>query len=85
MLLLHIFIAVSSIAFSSYLLFTPTKRNFQISYILVGATIASGTYLVVVEPAHMIQACTSGLVYIAVTLVTTAVAHRRASVRISNK
>jgi hypothetical protein len=38
----------------------------RVAYGLVGATLASGFYLVWSEPAHMIEACTVGLFYIGV-------------------
>lgn len=32
---------------------------------LVGITMLSGTYLVVVKPTHMVQSCIEGLIYLA--------------------
>ena len=82
MLLTHIVIALASVAFSTYLFARPTHANFRVSYGLVGLTIASGTYLVVLQPAHLVHACTSGLVYIALVLVAIAAAHKKAGVTI---
>lgn len=67
--ILHVFIALMSIAHITIAYFRPTRRQLFISYGFVGLTIASGVGLVVSEPAHMIQACTSGLVYLAVMTV----------------
>lgn len=78
-LLVHIAIALCSVAFSTYLFFQPTDRKFQISYSLVALTIASGTLLVFLQPAHMSQACVSGLVYISFVLVALVAAHRKLS------
>jgi hypothetical protein len=66
---LHVLIAVASIAHVTYAYFRPTKRQLYTSYSFVGLTILSGVGLVVFEPVHMIQACTSGLVYLAVMTV----------------
>lgn len=66
--LLHVVIALSSIVYTSYLFISPTKRNFQVTYALIGLTLASGTYLVISKPAHIMSACESGLAYIGVVL-----------------
>lgn len=63
---LHIAIAISSIVFTAYVYFSPTKTKLTGSYVLVGLTIATGTWLVVANPAHMVQSCISGLVYLGV-------------------
>jgi hypothetical protein len=65
-LILHILIAVSSVLAASYAYMRPTVTKLRATYSLVGLTLASGTYLVVMAPAHMVQACTSGLVYIGI-------------------
>lgn len=64
-LILHIVIALASIAYTTYLWASPSKAKFKASYVLVGLTLASGIALVVVSPAAMIQACMSGLLYTA--------------------
>ncbi len=74
-LLLHISVALISIAYTTYLWFSPSKAKFKVSYILVGLTLISGTFLVASQPAHMIQACTSGLIY--TTLVSAVIAASR--------
>lgn len=63
---LHILIALASMVAVSYAYIKPSVANLRLSYSLTALTIASGTYLVVIMPAHMIQACTSGLVYLSV-------------------
>ena len=65
MLLLHIFIALTSIVVSGLTYAHPSKRLFSASYLLVGGTLITGTALVVVSPAHLGTACVSGLVYLA--------------------
>jgi len=58
-----------SLAHVTFAFFRPSRKQLFISYSFVGLTVASGVVLVATEPAHMIQACTSGLVYLAVMTV----------------
>jgi len=76
-LLLHILIALSSIAAATVAFFYPSKNKLTISYALVAATIASGTYLVVINPAHLAQACTTGLIYLGAVSVAIASARHK--------
>jgi hypothetical protein len=76
-LLTHIIIALSSVAYTTYLIFAPSKAKLRGSYALIAATLASGTALVIANPAHLLQSCMSGLMYVAVMTVGVAVVHRR--------
>jgi hypothetical protein len=67
--ILHVLIAAVSIAHVTLAYFRPSRKQIYISYSFVGLTLLSGVSLVVFEPARMIQACTSGLVYLAVMTV----------------
>lgn len=80
-LLTHIIIALTSVAFTAVLFAAPSKRTFFINYLLMGLTIASGTVLVVVDHSAMLQACESGLSYIVVVAALTGVAHKRYAVK----
>jgi hypothetical protein len=62
---LHVIIALASIAHITYTLIRPSHRQLFISYGLIASTLVSGFFLVVASPSHMIQACTVGLVYLA--------------------
>lgn len=64
MIFLHVLIAMASVAWSTFLLLRPTKNRLQLSYVLIGLTIASGTYLALSAPAHMLETCLFGLAYI---------------------
>lgn len=77
MLISHIAIALLSIVFTAYVYFAPSKSKLRTSYILAALTVASGTWLVVSNPAHMVQACTSGLAYLAITFVGIALARNK--------
>jgi hypothetical protein len=61
----HILIALSSIAYTTYLFFSPSQSKLYVSYGLVGATVLSGTYLVATRGTHILQSCVMGLVYVA--------------------
>jgi hypothetical protein len=64
--IIHVIIAVLGIIWTTYGYMRPTSKNLRASYALVGLTFASGFYLVWHEPAQMIRACTTGLVYLGV-------------------
>lgn len=66
LLVTHILIALSSLIYSGYSYFAPTKNKLRISYGLVAATLTSGTYLVISTHSPLTQACLSGLVYLGV-------------------
>ncbi len=64
--LIHVIIALSSVAYTSYLVFKPSASGLKTSYSLVALTLISGTYLVLSTHTAMLQACVSGLLYIGV-------------------
>ncbi len=51
-------------AWTTHLYFAPTKRKFYAAYGLIGATLASGTYLVVSTHSPLLSSCVTGLVYL---------------------
>ena len=67
-MLIHIIIALGSVAWTTYLNFTPTRRNFYAAYGLIAATLASGTYLVVSTHSPLLSSCMTGLVYLGIML-----------------
>jgi hypothetical protein len=74
-LVLHIAIALASIIATTRAFFRPSKAQFYSSYGLIGATLASGTYLVVSTHSPMIQSCVTGLTYLLVVSVGIFAAH----------
>lgn len=66
MILLHVLIALTSIITAGYTLFNPSVLKLRLNYCLIASTLASGTYLVISTHSSMVQACTSGLVYLAI-------------------
>jgi predicted tellurium resistance membrane protein TerC len=65
-LVFHIVIALLSVVYSSLLFIAPSKRNFSISYALIGLTLLSGTYLVVSTHSPLVSSCEAGLVYLVI-------------------
>lgn len=74
---LHIVIALASVLYAAFTYFSPSRTKLNVSYALVVMTIASGTWLVVANPAHMVQSCISGLVYIGAVFFAIALARRK--------
>jgi hypothetical protein len=75
--LIHVIIAVSSIAFASFLFFKPTIKRMYASYGFIVATVASGTLLLVMNPSNMLHTCLSGLFYLTVVSIITIATHVR--------
>lgn len=82
LLLLHISIALSSLVFASVMFAKPSKRKVGASYVLAGATLASGTALVTTTGASILHACIMGLIYLAVVLTLTVFAQRKLATNI---
>lgn len=82
-LLIHIIIAISSVAYTTLLLMRPSQTKLWTSYTLVAATLASGTYLTILSPVNMLRTCTTGLVYVVIVTAGIYVA-RRKLVRLSS-
>lgn len=74
LLITHIIVAITSLIFTTALLFQPSKRGLIVGYSLVGFTLASGTYLVVSTHSSILQGCMTGLIYLAFASVGLAVA-----------
>lgn len=76
-LVTHIIIALSSVAYTTLLLLRPSQAKLYVSYALVAATLASGIYLTVINPASMLRTCTTGLIYVVIVTAGIAVARKR--------
>lgn len=77
LLLVHITIAFVSILFATLLFFSPSDFKFKANYLLIGATLASGTYLVADRGSHLLESCAMGLAYIGVVLFASIAAKRK--------
>lgn len=76
-LLLHIGVALLSMAVAGYVFLSPSRTKLYTSYALMAATLATGLYLVATAPAHMLEVCTVGVGYLAVTASATVVARQK--------
>lgn len=76
-LVIHILIALSSVALTTYTYFAPSRFKLHLSYTLIGLTLATGTYLVFLNPAHLVSACTSGIFYLSVVSAGSLLARRK--------
>jgi len=76
-LLIHILIAVTSIAIASVTFFKPTIKRIGTSYGFIVATVASGTLLIVVNSADILHTCISGLTYLTIVTLVTIATHVR--------
>lgn len=81
MLPLHVLVALASVGYTTYLIVAPAKSKLRVSYVLVALTLASGTYLVWHNPAHMVQACATGLLYVGLITVGIILVHQRLAAR----
>lgn len=65
-LITHIIIALSGLALTTYAYFRPSTVHLRAAYVTVGLTFVTGFYLVAMAPAHMLQACIEGVVYLGI-------------------
>ena len=77
MLLLHILTALTSVGFTAYLYFAPSRAKLRISYGLLAGTIGTGTYLVISTHAPMLQSCMTGLIFVGTSLFGILLARRK--------
>jgi hypothetical protein len=76
-ILVHVLIALSSMAYTTYLFISPAKVKFYISYALIGLTLVSGTYLVLSTHSKLLPACEAGLFYLVIVTSGVLAAHRK--------
>lgn len=71
--ILHVIIALASIAFVTYAFTSPTNKKLYTSYGLIALTLVSGVYMTVSSPALMLHSCIAGVAYISLVSVATIV------------
>lgn len=76
-ILIHVIIALTSIVIASFTFFNPTLKKLIVSYGFILGTVASGTYLLITVPSHILQSCLTGLTYLTIVSVATVAAHVR--------
>lgn len=77
MLIAHITMALFSLAYTAYIYFAPSNAKLRATYALTALTIGTGTWLVVANPAHMVQSCIMGLAYLGVMFFGIALARNK--------
>lgn len=85
LVLSHVTIALSSVCFSTYLFFRPSRKNFRINYCLIGSTFATGIYLVWSTHSPLLQSCLAGLTYLGVVSIGTVAAQYRVAAHAKNR
>lgn len=77
--LLHVILAFTSVAFTTYLYFRPSKAKFYGAYGLIAATLASGTWLVISTHSPLVSSCVTGLIYLGFVVSLAVAASKRLS------
>jgi len=77
-ILIHVIIALASIGIASFTFFKPSIKRLAVSYGFIVATVASGTYLLLVSEGDILKSCLSGLLYLTVVSIVTIATHVRA-------
>ena len=75
-LVLHIIIAITSLAFAVYAAVGPSMKMIKTASVSIAATLVSGSVLIF-QGADILHLCLSGLVFTVVTVGAVAVALRR--------
>ncbi len=58
-------IALTGVAYATYMYFFPSKTKVDVTYGLMALTIGSGTYLLWSLKTHVLEGCVMGLAYVA--------------------
>lgn len=77
LLLIHITVALLGILEASLAIIRPSQRKLNLTYGLLAATLATGTYLVWQLQSPLVSACLSGLAYMGFVLTATTIARYR--------
>ncbi|MDB5162417.1 MAG: hypothetical protein JWO54_876 [Candidatus Saccharibacteria bacterium] len=73
--LIHVIIALLSVAASSFTFFKPTIKRLATSYGFILATVASGTFLILSSTGSILRSCITGLFYVTVVSLITIATH----------
>lgn len=80
-LLVHILIALTSVFFSTYSIFAPSKKKININYVFLGGTWASGFLLVFQSQVSFGHLCLSGILYTGIVTLNILLAKRKLAVQ----
>jgi hypothetical protein len=70
-ILVHVILAISSLFLASFSYIHPSISKIRNSYILIGSTLISGTYLIFANQVNILRTCLTGLTFLAVTTFVT--------------
>jgi hypothetical protein len=76
-LLSHIIIALLSVAYSLYTYFYPSDTKLKAASWLVGATVGTGTLLVLSLRTQLVRACLTGLLFVGLSILGIIAARRK--------
>lgn len=82
-LIIHIAVAMVSLALATYILVRPSRKLIIVSYVLVAGTLSTGTYLVL-QGANLWHMCLTGIVYCTLAVGATELSRRRLAARASD-
>lgn len=77
LLVVHIAIALLSLATSTIAIFFPSTSKIRMNGALAAMTLASGTYLVIQTRAPLASSCTTGLLYLGSVVAMNVVTYHR--------
>lgn len=80
-LVFHIITALGSLLAAGLAYANPSKFSIRMSYVFTAAMFASGTFLVISNTAHLLQACIMGLALLGSVAYLTTQAHRKLAAR----
>ena len=64
MILLHVLIAIISVAYTTFSAFVPSKKKLNIVYVLTALTLGTGTVLIFSLHTNMTRLCLMAILYI---------------------
>jgi hypothetical protein len=65
-LIFHVVTALASLVAAGAAMLSPSPRKLRLTYILTAGMLLSGSYLVMNNTSHLIEACVMGLAYLAI-------------------
>ena len=84
-ILLHVAIAILSVAFTTFSAFFPSKFKLNAIYVLTALTLGSGTFLIFSNHTNMTRLCLMAILYIGFTVAGVFVIKKRVSHPIAAK
>jgi hypothetical protein len=81
LILVHVLIALASMAWITRLYQSPSARRFHLPYGLIAATLISGACLVISTGSPLLSSCATGLVYLGIASAGVLAAHKKPGVR----